>query len=89
VPLLKKRAQHGLKHELDIFRTPHRDWGVLEFIHAGAFVVDVQAHKIVQSKNGKHEDKPHKNYTTVNKSGPSFKPSKWITPLGGTIIHFQ
>jgi hypothetical protein len=80
-----------LKHELEIFSTPYKDWGVwaLEFIQAGVFIVDVQAHKIVQSKNGKHEDKPHTKYPYVNKSGPSFEPSKWIAPLSGTIRHFQ
>jgi hypothetical protein len=36
----KKRTQHGLKHELEIFRSCYRDWGVqaLEFIQAGEVV---------------------------------------------------
>ena len=61
----------------------------MEFIQAGVFIVDVQAHKIVQSINGKHEDKPHTKYPTVNKSGPSFEPSKWLAPLNETIMDFQ
>ena len=84
-------AQHGLKHELQIFRTRYRDWEVwaLEFIQAGAFIVDVQAHKIVQSRNLKHEEKPHTKYPTMNNSGRSFEPSKWIAPLGRIIRNFQ
>ena len=80
-----------MKHELEIFKTPYRDWGVraLEFIQARAFIDDVQGNKIVQSKNGKHEEKPHTKYPTVNKLGPSFELSKWLAPLGKTIRHFQ
>jgi len=90
-PNWKKRAQRGLKHELEIFKTRYRDWGVqaLEFIEEHAFIVDVQVHKIIQSTNGKHEDNPHTKYPTMNKSGPSFEPSKWLSPLGRTIKHFQ
>ena len=74
----KKMAQHGLKYELQIFKTHYRYWGVqaLEFIQSGAFIVDVQAHKIVQSKNGKHERKPHKMFPNVNNWGPYFEPLK-------------
>jgi hypothetical protein len=57
----KKRTQHGLKHQLDIFRSHYRK---------------LHAHKIVWSRNGKHDNKPHKKYPTVNNSGPSFEPSK-------------
>ena len=80
-----------MKNELEIFRTRYRDWGVwaLEFIQAGAVIGDVKEHKIVQSRNGKHESKPHKKYPTMNNSGPSFEPSKWLAPLGRTIRHFQ
>jgi hypothetical protein len=47
----KKRTQHGLKHELDIFISRYRDFGVraLEFIQTGVVVGNVHVHKIVQS----------------------------------------
>jgi hypothetical protein len=61
----------------------------LEFIQTGAFIVDVQVHKIVQYKNGKHEDKPHTKYPILNNSGASFEWSKWLAPLGKTIKHFK
>lgn len=49
-PTCKNRvAQHGLKHELEIFRTPNKDWGVrtLEFIQAGAFIAEYTGDVIV------------------------------------------
>jgi euchromatic histone-lysine N-methyltransferase len=35
-------AQHRLKHKIEIFRTPRKDWGVrtLDFIQAGAFIAE-------------------------------------------------
>jgi hypothetical protein len=51
--------------------------------------IEQEAHNIVQSRNGKHDEKPHTKYPTVNKSGPSFEPSKWLAPLNGTIRNFQ
>jgi hypothetical protein len=50
---------------------------------------ELEVHNIVQSRIEKLEERPHTKYPTMNKSGPSFEMSKWLSPLNGTIRPFQ